>query len=406
MGKNLWWLAALGSATLLSAGCGAVPETAGTQASLQNSSATPSSRKAGSKAATGRFRAAGLDMLTMKTGWAWSPSQLLWTGDGGAYWQDVTPPNLPKDSQFIVSVVSASTAWAAVETTLSDKPPVAVYATTDHGQRWHQHLVQSDNGAAFASCLSATTGWIADNLAGASGTEAMVIQSPPDGGKTWAPLPSSFFPRMLAGNGHPLSNHPIPAYGDKSGMTWTSRSTGFISMTQGGRAALVRTVDGGQNWHSVSLPHASDQTLDTVVNAPQFFGHGRGLLAVQENTRNLVVYRTRDGGALWQEGAVLPWSWVGPDTVWSFSDGRHGLALRIRETTHGAINGAALYATADAGQTWEKLKASGVPLSQVRVLDMVSATAGYAVAPKNPDGLWKTANGGRTWTPVRTRQPS
>ncbi|MBU6508990.1 MAG: hypothetical protein KGQ73_02225 [Gammaproteobacteria bacterium] len=61
------------------------------------------------------------------------------TRDGGAHWQNVTPPEMPlwgRVNQIDASPVDPATAYTAVDTHRWDNPGVFVYRTHDYGKTW------------------------------------------------------------------------------------------------------------------------------------------------------------------------------------------------------------------------------------------------------------------------------
>ena len=361
-----------------------------------------------STAPHGRFNPQALDMVSRSVGWAWSPDAVWWTADGGRHWRLETPTPLPHDATLTVQVVSRDVAWVAVTTSLTQKPPLPVWITTTHGTHWKRTSSPPHNdGISYVTAASGHVAWVATDMVGASGTESMVLDATVDGGTTWTLLPSSVTSQMMAQpDEHPQSTHPIPAFGDKSGVVFASPQEGFITGGQTGQTAesamLWRTIDGGNNWLRVPLPAQPGAVLNWTF-APTFFTAQNGVMAVEANNTELATYATHDGGRTWTAGSLLPFTTQLGGPLWSFATMNSGLYLAKTTNAQGAITGATLYATADGGRSWKPLAEPSLPLRQVKALDDVSSTIAFAMTQTGGRSiLWKTENAGRTWNALNS----
>lgn len=338
-----------------------------------------------------------LDMVSPTTGWAASPTQVWWTDDGGASWASVTPPGLPSGSTLILQALSADTAWVGESGNLADAGPYPVFLTTTHGQSWQKAEVPESSQAIGAlSMLSAKEGFIATDMAGAMGSESMVVEETANGGSTWVTLPSSYSSTMAQTGAKPASPHPIPFGGDKSGMTWTSTEDGWITGGIAGsaheNAVVLKTRDGGADWYPVSLP-AADGAPDWAL-PPQFFGQLRGIMAVQVDNAELSIYRTSNSGTSWTAGQPLPWP--GGGSLWSFANAEAGMAIMMQGGTGDVVNGATLYRTANQGASWTPVP-TNLSLTSVDALDLVTSETGFAMTSRAMSVLWETTDGGAYW---------
>ncbi len=357
-----------------------------------------------------RFNPQSIDMVSPSVGWAWSQDAVWWTRDGGRHWIVETPTTLPHDSTLTVQVVSQNVAWVAVANNLTPTPPFPVWITTTHGTLWDRttSLPHNDYGVSFISAVSAHVAWMATDLVGASGTESMVLDATMDGGKIWTTLPSSVSSQMMAQpDAHPKSAHPIPLFGDKSGIVFASPREGFITGGQTGQTAesamLWRTIDGGDNWNRVPLEARQGEVLNWTF-PPTFFNAQNGVMAVQVNNTEVATYATHNGGRRWTSGPSLPFSTQLGGPLWSFATMDSGLYLAMTINVHGSVTGATLYKTSNGGRSWLPLSPRPLPLRHLKTLDEVSATTAFAVT--RTDGrsvIWETQDGGRTWN---ARSPS
>lgn len=367
-----------------------------------------SGRPRGSTALAGPFNPQSIDMVSPSVGWVWSQDAVWWTQDGGQHWSVETPSPLPRDATLTVHLVSKNVAWAAVATNLTQKPPFSAWVTTMHGVHWNRTAAPPHNdGIAFIATTSGRAAWMATDMAGASGTESMVLDATVDGGKTWTLLPSSVTSQMMAQpHAHPKSAHPIPVFGDKSGVAFASSREGFITGGQTGQTAesamLWRTMDGGNNWHRVPLAVRAGEVLNWTF-APTFFNAQDGLMAVEANNTEIATYATHDGGRTWTMGTLLPFTTQLGGPLWSFATMNFGLYLAKTTNGQGSITGATLYETANGGRSWRPLSVHSLPLRQVKALDDVSSTTAFAVTQRAGGGLvWETQDGGRTWKALKT----
>ncbi len=369
-----------------------------------------SGRPPSSTAPRGPFNLQSIDMVSPSVGWARNQDAVWWTQDGGRHWSVETPSPLPRDATLTVQVVSKNVAWVAVATNLTQKPPLPDWATTTHGAHWNRTTSPPHNdGIAFITAISGRVAWMATDLAGASGTESMVLDATVDGGKTWTTLPSSVTSQMMAQpDEHPKSAHPIPVFGDKSGVAFASPQEGFITGGQTGQTAesamLWRTSDGGNKWLRVPLAARAGTVLNWTF-VPTFFNPRDGVMAVEANNTELATYATHDGGRTWTAGTLLPFTTQLGGPLWSFATMDFGLYLAKTTNVQGSITGATLYETANGGRSWRPLSAHSLPLRQVKALDDVSSTTAFAVTQTGGRSVvWETQDGGHTWNALKSTQ--
>jgi len=172
-----------------------------------------------------------------------------------------------------------------------------------------------------------------------------------------------------------------------------------------------KSTDGGATWRHIGLPEsgAIGQLIvhptnpDVVLVAA--LGHPFG------RNRERGVYRTRDGGATWEQllflndgtGAVtLSMSPDNPDEIYA---GMSRIERKPWTMTSGSPEGG-VYRSTDGGSSWRKL-AGGLPTGLV-------GKVGVTVSPANPrrvwalveaepgGGLYRSDDRGATWTLVST----
>jgi photosystem II stability/assembly factor-like uncharacterized protein len=159
-------------------------------------------------------------------------------------------------------------------------------------------------------------------------------------------------------------------------------------------AWLFVSHDGGSTWYqqSLALPPGVPPAQLSLVS-PTFFSATGGILPVIFSDgltgKGIAtdVYMTHNGGTTWESTTPLPFAATSID----FVDMQHGWVT----------DGMSLYQTSDGGQHWAKLS-PGANFKQITTLSFVSNTAGWAIGGqgKNSSLLLKTADGGKTWTPI------
>lgn len=154
----------------------------------------------------------------------------------------------------------------------------------------------------------------------------------------------------------------------------------------GSDGLLRATEDGGRTWQArpaVGSPLAFGGSLQFTPDRVGWMVLGRQL------------YRSEDEGRTWQERAIPLeiGAWI--EGV-QFVDASHGWLIGKECTQHdGAIScDAMLHATADGGQTW-KARGSINSDAMVRFAD-----ASVGVMKDYDNAIYRTADGGLSWTPV------
>jgi photosystem II stability/assembly factor-like uncharacterized protein len=331
-----------------------------------------------------------LRMINATTGWAAGEdtNRVLRTVDGGRHWDDVTPHGV-RAGTWIPYFLDASIAWVASSVqpgSGSTDYSVDIYRTSDGGRSWqHAGTATADQGwPAVLDFVDKRHGWLAMRLGGAAGSDGMAFYATGDGGSTWSKV------SQTDASGEP--GH-LPLGCSKLAPVFVNTSTGWEpgACNAGDGPFLYVTHDGGRSWTKVviGLP-AGYAACMCSVNALRFSDSRNGdfVLNIYQGTNvpQNVLYATRDGGASWQPGPVLPVT----SFTYYFLDPSHGWTLNAK------TNG--LLFTSDGGQHWSTL--GTIPGTHV-VMDFqfVTAKIGWALGPVDAgEAILRTDDGGRTWT--------
>jgi photosystem II stability/assembly factor-like uncharacterized protein len=336
-------------------------------------------------------------MFDESIGWALAgqPPQLVRTTDGGATWRDVTP-NPAFDLQGVF-FLDERLAWV---------PAVSgVSRTVDGGRSWVSAPAPFKN-AQLQFCDPNTGIALADPVCGA-GTCYVSLYYTADGGQSWSLLPLS----SSSGSETVPSSIPSGAAHILSGDTFklTAPATlwmGGNGQVTGPEAVLLVSRDGGKVWSTqrILLPEAwADTSLPNRVELPVFFNPNDGFFTVRYYLQGsggaqvgLSVYATHDAGRTWEilPGIVqgVPW-----DGHVSFLSQQEAI-VRCGET---------LCVTRDGGHSWAASNAnlpfSNQAESSLQALDFASLASGWAfiMEPAGGQTLYRTRDGGQTWKALR-----
>ena len=179
-----------------------------------------------------------------------------------------------------------------------------------------------------------------------------------------------------------------------------------------GSDRVSKSTDGGHSWKTVFPPHATPnrETVSALAIAPT---HPEAIYAITDDfgpivgdTRRADAPRSTqstDAGATWQATTVVRGN-VAPTA----------LAVDPRDpTTVYAAIGARVMKTTNAGKTWQPI-AHGLPITHTRgtchclsqggvtTLAVDPRRSGTVYAALTQGGIYKTTNGGQTWSRVTT----
>jgi len=183
----------------------------------------------------------------------------------------------------------------------------------------------------------------------------------------------------------------------------TNTNVMYCGSVSGG---VWKTTNGGGSWFPVT-DFASNLAINTLVMDPAnsnilYAGTGEGCFPI-DALRGIGVLKTTDGGSTWT--TLTNFSTPNPDYGYYY----------INKLVISSANSSILYAgmiggiwkSTDAGLSWAKLNISTTYIS---CMDLVAnpsnASILYAAfGLHNPDGVYKTTNGGTTWNKLTNGFP-
>ncbi len=310
--------------------------------------------------------------------------RLLVTHSGGAAWRDVTPSDTVTE-QLSPFFLDPTHGWVSGFDRNGD-PGLHIWRTTDAGLTWTHTVVMGVREGNWAlEFLSPAIGWLATDPGGGQRPQPE-LRWTSDGGATWSsPV------HLTAATG-------VPTLGT---LTFVNSNLGFLA----DKTIFRRTTDGGRSWTEVEI---APQTVPIRPDPPTFgFGspsffddlHGLVEVDVREHDGSVMsasIFRTDDAGA--------SWSLVLRDDLhrsWMFIDAEHWIA----------VDGTTVWTASGAGQTITSATSTGLP----RPLGLATGTfvdplhGWVSAVTECPPGrfcalianqLYKTSDGGRTWTTV------
>jgi len=177
--------------------------------------------------------------------------------------------------------------------------------------------------------------------------------------------------------------------------------------------AILRTNDGGSTWYDVTPPGV--YPLGYGVSA-DFFDASRAFFVAPDSADPMhagALYRTANGGLTWSMNAV-PFG----GGILDFLDTSNGWAMAGLGVGAGS-NAIAIFQTTDGGATWTQVfindpndpnARTDIPLGGLKGVfyarDMQTAWVGGIVYSDATLYLFRTDDGGRTWTQVSAELPS
>jgi photosystem II stability/assembly factor-like uncharacterized protein len=181
-----------------------------------------------------------------------------------------------------------------------------------------------------------------------------------------------------------------------------------VAWVAGSGGVVLRTVDGGDSWRRADPPGAAGLELRDI----EAFDHHHAVALSIGPGEESRIYATRDGGRTWAETFRNDDPRAFYDCL-TFLDRQHGLALS--DPVDGVFR---ILATRDGGRSWRVQPGTGMPAAlpgefafAASGTCLVSASgsrhhAWFATGGADRARVFRTADGGRTWTVTDTPVPS
>ncbi|HTU48727.1 MAG TPA: hypothetical protein VMF91_26935 [Bryobacteraceae bacterium] len=252
-------------------------------------------------------------LLSPAHGWVLAGDRLLWTGNNGGQWNDVTPPlgsNRSIDGAFFLD---ANHAWAIIHQ--RDEYPEHIYiaVTTNGGNAWSVESLTTDKdvleGYANLAKLSfpdASHGWILLTKTSSSAGSLSYLYATSNGGESWSRLPDP------------------PVNG--SFAFFTTRMGWLCGGVQGDELYVTR--NSGQTWTQQVLPEPPQvqKAVHKGCFLPSFADSKKGMDVLSydvtetaQRTSPLLegtaTYVTSDGGETWQVRSTEQPTKLGPGAM-------------------------------------------------------------------------------------------
>lgn len=327
-----------------------------------------------------------IQFLNELDGWGATETQIVRTNDGGITWYNVTPPEVTETGYNVdIFVLDNNHIWMQLPDNENFPNSGLLYRTNDGGITWTSNKVPFSSGD--LTFLDPNNGWVMAGLGVAAGSMGVSVFQTTDGGGTW---------EQNYTNDPNLSNagDSLPLGGLKNGLTPLNMQTAWVYgvIYAPGTAYLYRTDDAGANWKEVTLPlpegteNAELSVEKITLIAPNF---GFLTMRITSDNTNLAVYVSDDSGDRWLLMPTL------------IPNGGSADFLSANEAV--IYNGEQFYVTRDAARTWTIIPPDIKFGDTFAGMDFVNALSGWIITldpTNNHRSLYRTSDGGATWSPV------
>jgi len=167
--------------------------------------------------------------------------------------------------------------------------------------------------------------------------------------------------------------------------------------THGG---LYWTDDGGRHWREITPPGDPD-----AIDGVYFRNSRQGWAGAEEGNEgdnHVVLFATADGGRSWRRVPVEVEGLLTNAAGVSFAAvGRRRVFALVAESTDTASSSGHLFTSSDGGRHWHQMPDP----PHDGAMSFESPQDGWFAAGGHLPGLYRTRNGGRTWTEVEVSPP-
>ena len=297
-----------------------------------------------------------------------------------------------------------------------------IFKTTDNGRHWRTTAARGAGGMSDILTLTADPQHPGTLYAG---TDTSVYKTV-NGGRTWRPFGHGLFPTN-PGQRVCRFGSCFHRYIGTPGLTDWNRNNGWVldvavdprdsNVVYSAAGAVRKSIDGGRTWKTVFVPrqlntHRAiplDFNVTRIAIAPT---HPESIYAIAHYNPDgeTAIYKSTNSGTTWQVtggGSNLPPSCCG--------DSQDALSVDPGnpQTLYAAV-GDNVFATTDGGASWQPA-ANGLPANDVTSLAVDPERPGTVYVSveqnlnrahpmngvtKTTGAIYKTRDGGQTWTEV------
>lgn len=335
-----------------------------------------------------------------------------------------------------ISIADANTVWITAYDGSGATPrvyPKAFSKTIDGGTTWVASTIPTSTipAAALVSdifALDGTTAWLSTAYTGTgSSTNTNAVYKTTNGGTNWTRLTTGYttasFPNIVhfwdantgLTAGDPVSNVmqilrttnggtswtpvtgvPAPSAANEYGLTGAKYTTGDSVWFGTTKGRIYRTADKGLTWAANSTPAldfgggAAGGGVDGSSAKMAFKDASNGLLIAVDNEIDAVLYATDDAGATW-EPLETTGSWFFTDLA--FVPGTTNTYVTTGNNSDAAVGTGSSFST-DGGLTWTLIdNIAGVDGGQRGSVKFLNSTTGWAGffsdGPAGSEGILK-----------------
>jgi photosystem II stability/assembly factor-like uncharacterized protein len=328
-----------------------------------------------------------IQFLNELDGWGITESQIVRTNDGGVIWYNVTPPDVTTSGQSVGTfILDKDHAWLQIPDFNNFPNNGLLYRTTDGGLTWTVSSTPFSGGD--LNFIDANKGWMLADLGVGAGSNAVAVFQTMDGGATWTQTYTND-PNL------PDASDSLPLGGIKSDLVPLNMQTAWVSGVtySSGSIYLFRTDDSGHNWSLVTpeLPAGAENfELGIDKDQMQFVTATDGFLVVRMagQANQTAVYTTNDAGNTWTlTPTIIP---------------NAGASDFLSAQEAIIYNGQQFYVTRDAARTWTSVTPNIVFGDSFANMEFVNLNTGWMITvdPASHRSLYRTDDGGATWSPV------
>ncbi len=294
-----------------------------------------------------------IDFIDADTGYACgSSSTLLKTTDGGVTWNSITVSGT-STTLYKIQFINPSTGYIGTSSSTVGR----LLRTTDYGASWNSIGTYPGTGTTRGIYFfDADTGYVTNSL--------YQVYKTTDAGASWAEL-ADFGTGTL---------YEIKFLDAASGVA------------AGANGEVWVTTNGGTSWDSTNTSYTSSNVYGIATNAN-----------LGEKGLNSLLAGGYGGSIAYSNN--LGTTWTPLATSVSMDELRE--IQFVNSNVGYAVGGSTSYGqalkTTDGGNNWELL--SFDPGYRLYSLNFVNENVGY-VGRRGPDGIFKTTDGGTTWSPL------